>query len=282
MKSLSDCFVLNNGVRLPCIGFGTYKAQEGQATVDAIKTALQVGYRHVDTASFYQNEVSVGKAIKESGLDRKDIFVTTKLWTNERGYRQAKQALEDSLNRLELDYIDMQLIHWPASPNKQDDWIIVNLATWQAMQEGVEQGKIRAIGVSNFLKHHLHALVKSDVIPAVNQIEYHPGLNQSETIDFCKKYGVQIQAWSPLARGRLNDHPLLNQIAQKYGKSVQQICIKWCLQNGVNPLPKSVTPQRIKQNADVFDFVLSDDDMLAITNMPPCAAGGRHPDEVDF
>ena len=176
----------------------------------------------------------------------------------------------------------MQLIHWPASPNKQDDWIIVNLATWQAMQEGVEQGKIRAIGVSNFLKHHLQALVKSDVIPAVNQIEYHPGLNQSETIDFCKKYGVQIQAWSPLARGRLNDHPLLNQIAQKYGKSVQQICIKWCLQNGVNPLPKSVTPQRIKQNADVFDFVLSDDDMLAITNMPPCAAGGRHPDEVDF
>ena len=282
MKSLSDCFVLNNGVRLPCIGFGTYKAQEGQTTIDAIKTALQVGYRHVDTASFYQNEVSVGKAIKESGLDRKDIFVTTKLWTNERGYRQAKQALEDSLNRLELDYIDMQLIHWPASPNKQDDWIIVNLATWQAMQEGVEQGKIRAIGVSNFLKHHLQALVKSDVIPAVNQIEYHPGLNQSETIDFCKKYGVQIQAWSPLARGRLNDHPLLNQIAQKYGKSVQQICIKWCLQNGVNPLPKSVTPQRIKQNADVFDFVLSDDDMLAITNMPPCAAGGRHPDEVDF
>ena len=282
MKSLSDCFVLNNGVRLPCIGFGTYKAQEGQTTVDAIKTALQVGYRHVDTASFYQNEVSVGKAIKESGLDRKDIFVTTKLWTNERGYRQAKQALEDSLNRLELDYIDMQLIHWPASPNKQDDWIIVNLATWQAMQEGVEQGKIRAIGVSNFLKHHLQALVKSDVIPAVNQIEYHPGLNQSETIDFCKKYGVQIQAWSPLARGRLNDHPLLNQIAQKYGKSVQQICIKWCLQNGVNPLPKSVTPQRIKQNAEVFDFVLSDDDMLAITNMPPCAAGGRHPDEVDF
>ena len=282
MKSLNDCFVLNNGVRLPCIGFGTYKAQEGQTTVDAIKTALQVGYRHVDTASFYQNEVSVGKAIKQSGIDRKDIFVTTKLWTNERGYRQAKQALEDSLNRLELDYIDMQLIHWPASPNKQDDWIIVNLATWQAMQEGVEQGKIRAIGVSNFLKHHLQALVKSDVIPAVNQIEYHPGLNQSETIDFCKKYGVQIQAWSPLARGRLNDHPLLNQIAQKYGKSVQQICIKWCLQNGVNPLPKSVTPQRIKQNADVFDFVLSDDDMLAITNMPPCAAGGRHPDEVDF
>ncbi|MBQ9715462.1 MAG: aldo/keto reductase [Clostridia bacterium] len=282
MKSLNDCFVLNNGVRLPCIGFGTYKAQEGQTTVDAIKTALQVGYRHVDTASFYQNEVSVGKAIKQSGIDRKDIFVTTKLWTNERGYRQAKQALEDSLNRLELDYIDMQLIHWPASPNKQDDWIIVNLATWQAMQEGVEQGKIRAIGVSNFLKHHLQALVKSDVIPAVNQIEYHPGLNQSETIDFCKKYGVQIQAWSPLARGRLNDHPLLNQIAQKYGKSVQQICIKWCLQNGVNPLPKSVTPQRIKQNAEVFDFVLSDDDMLAITNMPPCAAGGRHPDEVDF
>ena len=282
MKSLSDCFVLNNGVKLPCVGFGTYLAQEGQITVDAVKTALQAGYRHIDTASFYKNEVSVGKAIKESGIDRKDIFVTTKLWTNERGYKQAKQALEDSLNRLELDYIDMQLIHWPASPNKQDDWIIVNLATWQAMQEGVEQGKIRAIGVSNFLKHHLQALVKSDVIPAVNQIEYHPGLNQSETIDFCKKYGVQIQAWSPLARGRLNDHPLLNQIAQKYGKSVQQICIKWCLQNGVNPLPKSVTPQRIKQNADVFDFVLSDDDMLAITNMPPCAAGGRHPDEVDF
>lgn len=282
MKSLSDCFVLNNGVKLPCVGFGTYLAQEGQITVDAVKTALQAGYRHIDTASFYKNEVSVGKAIKESGIDRKDIFVTTKLWTNERGYKQAKQALEDSLNRLELDYIDMQLIHWPASPNKQDDWIIVNLSTWQAMQEGVEQGKIRAIGTSNFMKHHLQALVKSDVIPAVNQIEYHPGLNQTETVEFCKKYGVLTQAWSPMARGRLNDHPLLNDIAKKYGKSVQQICIKWCLQNGVNPLPKSVTPQRIIDNANVFDFVIDEQDMFAINNMAPCAASGRHPDEVDF
>ena len=282
MKSLSDCFVLNNGVKLPCVGFGTYLAQEGQITVDAVKTALQAGYRHIDTASFYKNEVSVGKAIKESGIDRKDIFVTTKLWTNERGYKQAKQALEDSLNRLELDYIDMQLIHWPASPNKQDDWIIVNLSTWQAMQEGVEQGKIRAIGTSNFMKHHLQALVKSDVIPAVNQIEYHPGLNQTETVEFCKKYGVLTQAWSPMARGRLNDHPLLNDIAKKYGKSVQQICIKWCLQNGVNPLPKSVTPQRIIDNANVFDFVIDEQDMFAINNMTPCAASGRHPDEVDF
>ena len=282
MKNLKDCFVLNNGVRLPCVGFGTYKAEEGQNTVDAIVCALQNGYRHIDTASFYKNEVSVGKAIRQSGIDRKEIFVTTKLWTNERGYRQAKQALEDSLNRLELDYIDMQLIHWPASPNKQDDWIIVNLATWQAMQEGVEQGKIRAIGTSNFMKHHLQALVKSDVIPAVNQIEYHPGHNQSETVDFCKKYGVLIQAWSPMARGRLNDHPLLNDIAQQHNVSVQQVCLRWCLQNGVNPLPKSVTPSRIKQNADLFSFVLSDDEMTAINNMPPCAAGGRHPDEVDF
>ncbi|MBR5145226.1 MAG: aldo/keto reductase [Clostridia bacterium] len=282
MKSIKDSFILNNGVHLPCVGFGTYKAEEGQNTVDAIVCALQNGYRHIDTATFYKNEVSVGKAIKQSGIDRKEIFVTTKLWTNERGYKQAKQALEESLNRLELDYIDMQLIHWPASPNKQDDWIIVNLATWQAMQEGVEQGKIRAIGVSNFMKHHLQALVKSDVIPAVNQIEYHPGHMQSETVEFCKKYGVLIQAWSPMARGRLNDHPLLNDIAKKHNVSVQQVCLRWCLQNGVNPLPKSVTPSRIKQNADLFSFVLSDDEMTAINNMPPCAAGGRHPDEVDF
>ena len=282
MKSLNDCFVLNNGVKMPCIGFGTYKAQEGQQTVDAIVCALQNGYRHIDTASFYQNEVSVGKAIRESGVDRKDIFVTTKLWTHERGYKQAKQALEDSLNKLELDYIDMQLIHWPASPNKQDDWIIVNLSTWQAMQEGVEQGKIRAIGTSNFMKHHLQALVKSDVIPAVNQIEYHPGHNQTETVEFCKKYGVLTQAWSPLARGRLNDHTLLNQIAQKHNKTVQQVCIRWCLQNGVNPLPKSVTPSRIISNANVFDFALDEQDMFSINNMAPCAAGGRHPDEVDF
>jgi len=282
MQKITDCFVLNNDVKIPCVGFGTYLSQEGEATVNAVARAIEVGYRHIDTASFYKNEVSVGKGIRQSGVRREDVFITTKLWTNERGYKQAKQALEDSLNRLEVDYIDMQLIHWPASPNKQDDWIVVNLATWQAMQEGVEQGKIRAIGTSNFLPHHLKALVKSDVIPAVNQIEYHPGFNQKETVDFCKKYGILVQAWSPMARGRLNEHPLLNEIAKKYGKSVQQICLRWCLQNGVNPLPKSIDPDRIAQNAQLFDFELADEDMSAINDMLPCAASGRHPDEVDF
>lgn len=276
-------WALHNGIQIPCLGFGTYKTPEGDVAVQAVKTALEAGYRHIDTAAYYQNEASVGLAIRQSGVPREDIFVTTKVWNSERGYEKTRASVLDSLTRLGLDYVDLCLIHWPAVARQYDNWEEINMSTWKALTELYQAGKIRAIGVSNFKPGHLKALLETPVRPMVNQIEYQPGWRQEETVAFCKEQGIIVEAWSPMGRGRLLDHDLLVSIAEKYGRTTAQVCNRWCLQNGVLPLPKSVTPARIRENAGVFDFALSEEDMAAINGLSfRKSCSGHDPDTVLF
>ncbi len=277
MNKISDCYVLYNGVKIPCIGYGTWLTQNDLAS-DVVSTAISMGYRHIDTAAFYKNECGVGEGIKASGIDRNDIFVTSKVWNSDRGYDNTMKAFEKTLKDLKLDYLDLYLIHWPASPSQYEDYNAINLSTWKAMTELYLAGKIKSIGVSNFMPHHLDALVNSDIVPMVNQIEFHPGQMQNETLDYCRENNILVEAWGPLGRGKMLDNPMLISFAEKYNKSVAQLCIRWCLQNGVLPLPKSVTPSRIAENADVFDFEISQEDMLEINAMEYFAGSGHHPD----
>lgn len=277
MKTLKDGFILHNGIKIPCIGYGTWLTTNEQAS-DAVKTAIELGYRHIDTAAKYENEEGVGNGILASGIDRKELFVTSKVWNDNRGYDKTMASFEKTLADLKLDYLDLFLIHWPASPLQYDDYNAVNRSTWKAMVELYKAGKIRAIGVSNFLPHHLDALVESEVVPMVNQIEFHPGQMQTETLEYCRRHNILVEAWGPLGRGKMLGNPTLVSIAQKYNKTVAQLCIRWCLQNGTLPLPKSVTPARISENADVFDFVISDEDMTTINAMEYFAGSGHNPD----
>lgn len=210
------------------------------------------------------------------------MFVTSKVWNTERGYEKTIAAFEKTLSDLGLDYLDLYLIHWPASSSQYDNWEEINLETWRAMTELYKAGRIKSIGVSNFLPHHLKALMKTEVPPMVNQIEYHPGLTQAETVEYCKKHSILVEAWSPLGTGRMLNNETLKSIAGKYKKSVAQLCIRWCLQNGVLPLPKSVTPARIVENADVFDFEITAEDLNAINDMPYFGGSGLHPDKINF
>jgi len=282
MKQLSDSFVLSNGYKIPCIGFGTWQTPDGETAISAVKAALKSGYRHIDAAAVYGNEISVGQGILESGVDRSDLFVTSKIWNSERGYKKTLNAFAKTLADLQLDYLDLYLIHWPASSSRYSDWEVLNLETWRAITDLHKLGKIRAIGVSNFLPHHLAALMETEVPPMVNQIEFHPGQMQHETVQFCRRNSILVEAWSPLGSGRLLANPLLSSIAGKYDKSVAQLCIRWCLQHEVLPLPKSVTPGRIAENAEVFDFSIAEDDMAAIDKMTNVGGAGLHPDHVDF
>lgn len=278
MQKLTDTFKLWNDVEIDCVGYGTWLTPDGEVAVEAVKEALKAGYRHIDTAAIYGNEVSVGKAIKESGLKREDIFVTSKLWNTERGYEKTLLAFEETMKKLDLEYLDLYLIHWPAHKNQYDNFEEVNLSTWRAFIELYKKGKIRAIGVSNFLPHHLKALVESEIKPMVNQIEFHPGFMQEETVEYCKKNGIVVEAWSPLGRGKMLDNETLKGIAAKYNKTVAQLCLRWCLQNDTLPLPKSVTPSRIVENADIFDFEISKEDMAIINAMEYCGGSGHNPD----
>ena len=282
MKKLTDSFELNNGIKIPCVGFGTWQTPDGETAVNAVKAALEAGYRHIDTAAVYGNEESVGRAIAESGVRREDIFVTSKVWNACRGYESTLAAFDETMKKLGLDYLDLYLIHWPANKTQFENWDEINLATWRAMIELYRAGKIRAIGVSNFLPHHLESLVETEVVPAINQIEFHPGFMQSETVEYCKKNGIVVEAWSPLGTGRMLNNETLMAIAKKYDRSVAQLCIRWCLQNGTLPLPKSVTPSRIVENTGVFDFVISDEDMAIINAMEYCGGSGHNPDTVKF
>ena len=279
MKKLTDYYELSSGVKIPCIGFGTWQAADGEVAFNAVRDALKAGYRHIDTAAIYRNEESVGKAIRESGIPREKIFVTTKLWNKCRSYELTYSAFERSISKLGLDYVDLYLIHWPASPAEYENFNEINLDAWKAMTELYKAGKIKAIGVSNFLPHHLEALMKTEIAPMVNQIEYHPGYTQPETVEYCKKNGIIVEAWSPLGSGRVLSDQRLIKIAEKYGKSVAQVCVRWCLQNGTVPLPKSVTASRIAENADVFDFEISAEDMETINGFEVFGESGFHPDK---
>lgn len=276
-------YTLNNGVSIPSVGFGTWQTPDGQTAIDAVKHAIECGYRHIDGAAVYGNETSVGKGIRQSGINRPELFVTSKVWNTERGYDTTLRAFDKTLSDLGLDYLDLYLIHWPASSGRFNDWNEINATTWKAMERLYAEGRVKAIGVSNFLPHHLEALMDgASVMPAVNQIEFHPGFMQTACVDFCQKNNILVEAWSPLGTGRMLGNETLGSIAAKYGKSVAQLCIRWVLQHGILPLPKSVTPHRIEENLNVWDFSISDSDMAAINAMAYCGGSGLDPDKIDF
>ncbi len=276
-------FVLKNGLEIPEIGVGTWQIPDGDDVKNAVLFALENGYTHIDTAKIYENEKGIGDAIKESQLDRKDIFLTTKVWNTSRGYQSTLDAFEKSLELLQTDYIDLYLIHWPANSKQFDNWKELNSETWRAMEHLYNQGNIKAIGVCNFLGHHLENLAETAKIsPMVNQIEYHPGYLQNDVVDYCKKNNILVEAWSPIGSGRLLDNELLKNVAEKYKVSVAQLCIKFCLQNGVLPLPKSVSPKNILANIGVNTFTIDNDDMQTISAMEEAGFSGLNPDFVDF
>lgn len=270
---------LNNGVVMPQIGLGVWQAKDGDEVEQAVETAIECGYRLIDTAAVYGNEQGVGTAIAGSGVPRDKLFITTKVWNADQGYAQTLAAFDNSLERLGLDYIDLYLIHWPV-PAKD-----MYIDTWRALEKLYSNGKIRAIGVSNFTVEYLERLMsESTITPAVNQIELHPHLSQVGLRDYCKKHGIVVESYSPLggAGGKLLDEPVLRQIGEKYGKSPAQITIRWHLQNELIVIPKSVTPKRIEENIDVFDFELSSEDMDAIDNLNADARVGSDPTTANF
>ncbi|MBP0613005.1 aldo/keto reductase [Chryseobacterium sp. cx-311] len=273
---MTESIRLNDGLLLPPVGFGTYKAE---STAEAVRTAVECGYRLIDTASVYGNETEVGQGLESSGVNRGNLFVTSKVWRTDLGYDAAKKAFEASLKRLSLDYLDLYLIHWPANSRNFDDWADVNSETWCALEDLQQEGLIKSIGVSNFWPEHLEKLLKRErVVPAVNQLEFHPGYQQRVIIELCRQHNITVQAWSPLARGRLAEDEVLNVVASKYGKSVSQIILRWTVQQNIIPIPKSANSNRIKENIDIFDFELSAEDMSRISAIPQKGFSGERPD----
>jgi methylglyoxal/glyoxal reductase len=267
--------ILNNGVGMPWFGLGVFRAEEGREVENAVKVALENGYRSIDTAAVYQNEKGVGNAIRESKIRRDEIFLTSKVWNSDQGYHSTFQAFEKSLNKLQTDYLDLYLIHWPKGK--------LSVETWKAMEELYEKKKIRAIGISNFLIHHLTGfLPECKVVPAVNQVEFHPELIQPELLEFCQSRQIQVEAWSPIMKGRVVDIPVLQALAVKYGKTPVQIVLRWDIQKGVVTIPKSVTPERIISNADIFDFEINEEDMAKIDRLDKNKRIGLHPDNIPF
>lgn len=270
--------VLSNGVKMPNLAFGTFKVNEGD-DVQIILDAINVGYRHFDTAAFYNTEEALGKAIKKSGIPREEFFITTKVWKTCMGYEGAKKSFEESLEKLDMDYVDLLLIHWPR-PDAESDWKKLDIETWKAFEEIYKEGRAKAIGVSNFLNHHMQNILDNcEVVPMVNQIEFHPGYIQKDVVDFDKEHGIVVEAWSPLGRERVFKDELLNKLAEKYGKSVAQICLAFALQMDVVPLPKSSSVERMKQNMDI-DFELEEEDFEKIVNMEEMGWSGLDPDFI--
>lgn len=284
-KNAASIRRLNNGVKIPCLGFGTFKTPDKDAQA-AVFNALELGYRHIDTAAVYENEVGVGKGIKQSGINRHEIFLTSKLGNEDRGYKNTKKALERSLKRLDTDYLDLYLIHWPAIAKHFGERAQeINAQTWRAMEELYHEGKIRAIGVSNFLPHHLDELMQTATIkPMVDQIEIHPGWPQTQTVAWLQQHDILVEGWGPLGGqgAHVLSNPLISQIAQHHDKTAAQITLRWELQNGILPLPKSTHPSRIKENADIFDFSLNNDEMSQISQLTNLGGACANPDDVDF
>ncbi|MBA4547805.1 aldo/keto reductase [Thermoactinomyces intermedius] len=274
-KKLSDTVKLANGVEMPRLGLGVWKAKDGEEVQNAVKAAIQTGYRLIDTAAVYKNEEGVGKAIKESGVSREDLFITTKVWNDDQGYDSTLQAFEESRKKLGLEYIDLYLIHWPVKGKYKE--------TWKALEKLYEDGLVKAIGVSNFQVHHLKDLLAdAKVKPVVNQVEFHPYLTQKELLAYCNEENIQLEAWSPLMQGEVVRVDVIKELAEKYGKTPAQIVLRWDLQHGVVTIPKSVKEHRIRENADVFDFELSQEDMDKLDALNKNHRFGPDPDNFNF
>lgn len=281
--SLTSTYQLANGEKIPVVGFGTWQTPDGQVAEESVLAALKAGYRHIDTAMIYGNEASVGRVIHKSGVRRDELFVTTKLWNTDHTYERAIQAIDTSLQTLGLDYLDLYLIHWPNPLAFRENWQEANSAAWRAMEEAVKAGKIKSIGVSNFMPRHLDALYQTAQIkPVVNQIYLNPSDQQKEVVAYNQAHDMISEAYSPLGTGNLLAVPELVSLAEKYERSVAQVTLRWSLQKGFLPLPKSITPSRIVENAQLFDFELSDEDMQAIDALQGVAGQAKNPDETTF
>ena len=275
ISSINDSTELNNGLHMPWLGFGVFQIEDGPKVEGAVKHALETGYRSIDTASLYKNERGVGKAIRESSVPREEIFLTTKVWNDAQRENRVMEAFEESLNQLGTDYVDLYLVHWPVPGRYQE--------TWKVMEEIYESGRARAIGVSNFLVHHLEDILSSgQVVPAVNQVEFHPFLVQPELLSFCKSQNVQMEAWSPLMKGQIVEVEIVKKLADKYEKTPAQIALRWDLQHEVVTIPKSERSERIEENADIFDFELSEDEMEMIDALDRGKRLGPDPDNFDL
>ncbi|MDK7068622.1 aldo/keto reductase [Lactobacillus paragasseri] len=282
-NSLEDIYTLNNGVKIPIIGFGTWQTPDGDIAKHAVEVALNAGYRHIDTAAAYGNEKSVGQAIKNSGINRHDLFITTKLWNADHGYKSAKAAIDRSLQNLKVDYLDLYLIHWPNPVDMRDHWAEANAESWRAMEEAVQAGKIRAIGVSNFRKRHLDELLKTaEIKPVVNQIMLNPSDLQPDVVKVNNELKLLSEAYSPLGIGGLLGNETVNEIASEVGKSPAQVLIRWSLEHGFLPLPKSVHDKYIRANAEVFDFNLSSEQMNKLDSLHGVSGLATDPDAANF
>jgi diketogulonate reductase-like aldo/keto reductase len=281
MKDFEKTFTVLNGVPIPPVGFGTWKIQPGKAAIAAVKEAFKAGYTHIDTATAYQNEESVGTAIREAEVNRKKLFITSKLQNRDHGYETALKAFQKTLDLLRVDYLDMYLIHWPIPGPRKDDWKEVLPQCWRALEEEYEKGRIKVIGVCNSLPHHVELILKTCKIkPMVNQLELHPGFMQHEAVKFSKDNGILVEAWSPLSNGKVFSSAGLADIAKRTGHSIAQICGRWLLQHEILPLPKSTNPERMRENLDVFGFELSDEDMAAIDALTDVGNSGWNPDNI--
>ncbi|UAL52222.1 aldo/keto reductase [Bacillus sp. CMF21] len=271
--NLKDSVILSNGVKMPWMGLGVFKVKNGEEAVQSVKAAIKNGYRSVDTAAIYQNEESVGQAIKECGVPREELFITTKLWNSEQGYESTLNAFETSMNKLGLDYLDLYLIHWPGKDKYKE--------TWKAFEKLYKERRVRAIGVSNFQIHHLEDLIAAaEIKPMVNQVEFHPHLTQKDLMAYCTKEEIRLEAWSPLKQGQLLNEPVIEKIAKKYNKSIAQVILRWDLHHEVITIPKSVKEQRIVENADIFDFELTSEEIAEIDGLNQDSRAGSHPDTM--
>ncbi|MGB5377390.1 aldo/keto reductase [Muriicola sp.] len=275
ITDIKGSFTLHNGVKMPYFGLGVYLSKEGDEVINSVRWALQSGYRHIDTAAIYHNEEGVGEGIKTSGVPREEVFLVSKVWNGEQGYESTLKAFEKSLEKLDTEYLDLYLIHWPVKGKYKE--------TWKALEELYRQKRVRAIGVSNFLQHHLEDLMgNASIVPMVNQMEFHPYLVQQQLLNYCKANRIQYEAWSPLMQGHIFQMEVFKEMAAKYEKTIAQLVLRWDLQKGVVTIPKSSKKQRIIDNAAIFDFAISEQDMAVLDSLDKGKRFGPDPDNFDF
>ncbi len=266
---------------MPRIGIGTWQIKDREIIRNLIKNAYEIGYCLIDTAAAYSNERAIGRAVAGLGILRDELFLSDKVWNTYRGYDKVREACKNSLKKLKTDYLDLYLIHWPASPRLYPDWVSINAETWRGMESLYQEGVVRAIGVCNFKVHHLEELEKSaEIMPMVNQVECHPGMSQEKLVDYCREKGIMIEASSPLGNGQILENEILRNIAREMGRSTAQICLRWGIQRGMSVIPKTTNPERLLENYRVFDFELSDGEMSLINDIPYCGGIGIDSDEV--